>query len=133
MGRPMVTVPSDSLPLSLFRDLVLSWVIRVWTVVHTVEVCWQCAERSLRIPSTGSPAAGVCLVAQLCLTLRGPMNCNQALLSVEFSRQEYCSGLPFPPLGDLPNPGIEPDSPALAGGLFTTGATWEAAPPPPPP
>ena len=46
----------------------------------------------------------------------------QAPLSVGFSKQEYCSGLPFPPLGDLPNPGIEtvsPVSPALAGGFFT--------------
>ena len=37
----------------------------------------------------------------------------QAALSMEFSKQEYWSGLPFPPLGDLPNPGIEPESPAL--------------------
>ena len=37
----------------------------------------------------------------------------QALLSMGFSRQEYWSGLPFPPPGDLPNPGIEPGSPAL--------------------
>ena len=33
--------------------------------------------------------------------------------SMGFSRQEYWSGLPFPPLGDLPNPGIEPQSPTL--------------------
>ena len=33
--------------------------------------------------------------------------------SMELSRQEYWSGLPFPPPGDLPNPGIEPGSPAL--------------------
>ena len=47
----------------------------------------------------------------------------QAPLSVEFSRQEYWSGLPFPPLEDLPDPGIKPTSPvppALAGGFFTT-------------
>ena len=37
----------------------------------------------------------------------------QAPQSLEFSRQEYWSGLPFPSLGDLPNPGIEPGSPAL--------------------
>ena len=37
----------------------------------------------------------------------------QALQSMAFSRQEYWSGLPFPPPGDLPNPGIEPRSPAL--------------------
>ena len=38
---------------------------------------------------------------------------HQAPLSVEFSRQEYWSGLPFPSPGDLPDPGIEPGSPAL--------------------
>ena len=37
----------------------------------------------------------------------------QAPLSMEFSRQEYWSGLPFPPPGDLPDPGIEPGAPAL--------------------
>ena len=44
----------------------------------------------------------------------------QAPLSMEFSRQEYCSGLRFPSSGDLPDPGTEPVSPALAGGFFTT-------------
>ena len=37
----------------------------------------------------------------------------------EFSRQEYWSGLPFPIPGDLPDPGIEPASPASVGGFFT--------------
>ena len=41
-------------------------------------------------------------------------------LSVEFPRQEYCSGLPFPSPGDCPNPGIKPESPALLGEFFTT-------------
>ena len=53
----------------------------------------------------------------------------QASLPTEFSRQEYWSGLPRPPPGDLPDPGTQPGSfmsPALAGGLFTTSATWEA-------
>ena len=45
---------------------------------------------------------------------------HQSPLSVEFSRQEYCSGLPFPSPGDLPDPGIKPASPALAGRFFTT-------------
>ena len=45
---------------------------------------------------------------------------HQALLSMGFSRQEYWSGLPFPSAEDLPNPGIEPASPELAGGFFTT-------------
>jgi len=42
-----------------------------------------------------------------------------------FPRQEYWSGLPFRPPGDLPDPGIEPVFPVLAGGFFTT-ATKEA-------
>ena len=45
---------------------------------------------------------------------------SQAALSMEFSRQEYWSGLPFPSPGNLPDPGIELVSPALAGGFFTT-------------
>ena len=48
---------------------------------------------------------------------------HQASLSMEFSRQEYWSGFPFPTPGDLPDPGIEPtspESPALAGRFFTT-------------
>ena len=46
---------------------------------------------------------------------------RQAPLS-GFPRQEYWSGLPFPSLGDLPKPGIKPESPALAGRFFTTKA-----------
>ena len=53
----------------------------------------------------------------------------QAPVSMEFSRQEYWSGLPCPPPGDLPNPGIKPPSlvsSAWPGRFFTTSATWEA-------
>ena len=60
----------------------------------------------------------MCSVAQLCPTL-----CDQVPWSIEFSRQEYWSGLPFPPPGHLSDTGIKPvasASPALAGGFFTT-------------
>ena len=53
---------------------------------------------------------------------------NQAPLSMEFSRQDFWNGLPFPPLGDLPNSRIKPvslKSPGLAGRFFNTNATWE--------
>ena len=53
---------------------------------------------------------------------------HQAPLSMGFSKQEHWSGLPFPPPGGLPDPGIKPTalrSPALAGGFFTTSTTWE--------
>ena len=55
-------------------------------------------------------------VTQLCLTLLDPMDPrgdHQAPLSMEFSRQEYWSGLPLPSPGYLPDPGIKPRSPAL--------------------
>ena len=54
---------------------------------------------------------------------------HQAHLAMGLYRQEYWSGLPCPPSGDLPNLGIEPASlmsPALSGRFFTTSATWEA-------
>ena len=54
---------------------------------------------------------------------------HQDPLSMEFSSQEYWSGLPFPPPGDLPDPGIEPTPlvfPALVGKFFTDGATLDS-------
>ena len=62
-----------------------------------------------------------CPITQLCPTLCNPMDCSP--LFMEFHRQEYWSGLPFPPPGDRPNPGMEPRSSAsasLAGRFFTT-------------
>ena len=53
----------------------------------------------------------------------------QAPLSMGFSRKEYWSGLPCPPPGDLPHPGIKSaslESPALADRFFTSSTTWEA-------
>ena len=54
---------------------------------------------------------------------------HQASLSMGFSRQGYWNGLPYPPPGDLLNPGIKPvslRSPVLTGRLLITGTTWEA-------
>ena len=80
-------------------------------------------------------------VIQLCVSVCVcALNCDQlfvtlwtkalqAPLSMEFSRQEYWSGLPFPSPGDLPNPEIKPISlepTALAGEFFFHWATWKA-------
>ena len=66
---------------------------------------------------------------QLCPTFFDPVDCSlSAPLSMGFSRQEYWSGLPFPPPGGLPDAGIEPMSLvslALAGKFLTTSSTWE--------
>ena len=53
---------------------------------------------------------------------------HQASLSMGFFRQEYWSGLPFPPSGEPPNPGTEPTSPALAGGFLTTAPPNQVSP-----
>ena len=79
---------------------------------------------SSRNNSLGVYVCDCVLVAQSCLTFTIPWTIShQAPLSIEFSRQEYWSGLPFPSPGDLPNPGMEPPSlvsSALAGRFFTT-------------
>ena len=64
-----------------------------------------------------------------CLSLYDPMDCSPPGSSVQGILQaRYGNGLPLLPPGDLPDPGIEPASltpPALAGGFFTTSATWK--------
>ena len=65
----------------------------------------------------------MCLLSHVQLFVTPWIVARQAPLSMEFSRQEYWSGLPFPPSRDLPDPGIELTSltsPALAGRFFTT-------------
>ena len=78
--------------------------------MRSVHVCAVCACVLSRFSHT-----------RLCATLWTAA--RQAPLSVRFSRQKYWSGLPCPPPGDLPDPGIEPASlmsPTLAGRFFTT-------------
>ena len=67
------------------------------------------------------------MCAQSCLTLCDPMDCNLPGSSVHgIFQARILEWLPFPPPGDLPNPGIEPRSLTSAGGFFTTWATREA-------
>ena len=69
-----------------------------------------------------------CLVPKLCLIPCDSIDSvHQAPLSMEFSRQEYWRGLPFPSPGDLPNPGIEPRSHALQADALSSepaGNPW---------
>ena len=62
------------------------------------QLVWKDAQQIL----LGNP----CSVTQLCPTLRNPMDACQAPLSMGFPRQEYSSGLPFPPPEDLPDQGL---------------------------
>ena len=77
------------------------------------------------LPSHGY---GLCVYAHSVMSNSfGPSGLYSAslLCSWTFSRQEYWSGLPCPPPGDLPDPGIEPASSALGGRIFTDSVTWE--------
>ena len=78
---------------------------------------------SLSSLSTCTCLLPVCggLITKLCPTLETPWTiARQAPLSIGFFRQESCSGLPFPSLGDLPNPGIKPETPALQADSLLT-------------
>ena len=78
-------------------------------------ISWKCIHRRLDLVMC------VCVYSLSRVWLCNPVDCiaHQAPLSTEFSRQEYWSGLPFPPPGGLLNPGIEPWSPALQADLPT--------------
>ena len=87
----------------------------------------------LQFSFKSSRKVSMCLRAkslQSYLTLCEPMDCSPpGFFVLGILQQEYWSGLPCPPPGDLPDPGIEPASlmsPALADEFFTTAATCEA-------
>ena len=80
-----------------------------------------------RVESTSFPTSGltsnyqiseVKLLSHVQLFVTPWTVAHQVPLSMEFSKQEYWSGLLFPPPGDLPNPGIEPGSPTLQAGAL---------------
>ena len=85
----------------------------LWDVARIWNHCHFIIYRHVCIVSGAQLLSGVRLFAILWIVA------HQAPLPVEFSRQEYWSGLLFSPPGDLPEPGIEPSSPQLAGRFFT--------------
>ena len=145
---PFIVAFTPSLPSSLTSDNHRSVLCLCDSVIreHYINGVMQCVtfeihhftqHHALEIhPDCSGINACVCVCVCVCvkslqlfLTLWPHGLAHQAPLSMGFSRQEYWSGLPCPPPGDLPHPGIKPKSftfPALAGGFFTTSATWEA-------
>ena len=92
---------------------------------HTtcLELCKAHSKCSDPVQCTCLGAVCVLALSRVCLFVTPWTVACQAPLSMGFSRQEYWSGLPFPPPDDVPDSGIEPTSPvspALAGGFFTT-------------
>ena len=111
---------------------------RIFTVIQTCicitfyDYCWVLGNGTYLLNQDGNLVSTnyvLCVLScfscvWLFVTLR-TIAC-QAPLSVGFSRYEYWSGLPCPPLGDLPSPGIELAFLELACGFSTTSTTWEA-------
>ena len=100
-----------------FRDSQAGTDVRSWTLVSDIQITlWAnyeiAGEKNLNKASQATDSLHAKSL-QSCLTLATlwTVVC-QAPLSMGFSRQEYWSGLSFPPPGDLPDPGIEPTSPA---------------------
>ena len=102
--------PSGSLSPRVKRTMVIEesfqlQIVTMWGMEHK---------------SVGQNQHCCCVITKLCLSLCNPMDCGPPGSCVHgFPRKENWSGLPGPPPGDLPDPGMEPASPALAGGFLT--------------
>ena len=108
----------------IWWKLSLTPVFLIYTYLFTNESCWSEPALTLALISvvtsylaTLCVCVCVCLIAQLCPTLWDPMTVAH---QPPLSRQEYWSGLPCSPPGDLSNPGIEPRSPTLQAGSFSS-------------
>ena len=110
-------------PCSLAPPRVVPSSCQVWGVNLSRNTAHPCTQNQFVCPLTAQRlGGGGGLIAEWCPTLVIPRTVtHQAPLSMGFPRQEYWSGLPCPPPGDLPDPEIEPRSPAFAGGFFSAG------------
>ena len=89
-------------------------VSQTWSLVHVGQNPWCYLCVCVRVYVCVCTCVCVCVSHSVVSDSSTPQTlaCH-APLTIEFSRQEYWTGLPFPSPGDLPNPGIEPRSPAL--------------------
>ena len=117
---------SDSLVLIWF--IYIAWLIKTFACCSQEHILRPLSQKGLfplwyllRIYMLYSIYVCVCMLSHFShVRLCNPMDCSPPVSSMGFSRQEYWSGLPFPPLGGLPDPETKPAFPALAGGFFTT-------------
>ena len=94
--------------------------VQSYSVISVMIVSYLCSSFLKAQPQCILGLCCCCLVAKSCPALCDLMDCSLQGSSLHWnSRWEYWSGLPFPPPGDLPDPGIESTSPTLAGGFFT--------------
>ena len=131
--NPMDCSPPGSSVHGIFQARILEWVAisfsRGSSQVKARKGLLHCRQILYHWATGGTYACVLSRFSHVWLFATSWTIAHQSPQSMGFSRQEYLSGLPCPPPGDLPHPGIEPESltsPALAGGFFTTSATWEA-------
>ena len=120
--------PGKPIPVLYIHSIVLLFRFHIWIISYSI--CLYLGNISFSFMAKLYPILWVCVcvcvahvqitsvVSWLFVTL-WTVPC-QAVPSIGFSWQEYWSGLPCPPPGDLPNPGLKPTSLVLAGGFFTT-------------
>ena len=124
--QPAVSAGSASIDFT--KDLTLGTCSNLW--IQSLHI-WGRGEGVGGWGGNCIPNQDMCICVINCFQLVATLwtAARQAPLSMRFSRQEHWSGLLCPPPRDLPNLGTEPTSLAslaLAGGFFTTSATWEA-------
>ena len=91
------------------------------TIIKRINLTIEAESKVTQILELAGKAHGGGLASASCLTLATSWTvAHQTPLFMGLLRQEYWSGLPFSSPGDLPDPGIKPMSPTLAGGFFTT-------------
>ena len=108
-------------------DRVFSEVLIIYPISYQLSIYAAWRKREYTFLYRYATFVAVVLAAKLCLTLATPWTvARQVPLSMGFSRQECWSGLPFPSLRDLPNPGTEPFISCLGRQILYHRATWEA-------
>ena len=122
MAHPLLKFYTVNFILSFpFNSLMLR--IKLMSLILALKI-WQSPD-----PNILPIFVACCLVTVIFDSFVTPRTVvHQAFLSMGFLRQEYWSGWPFPFPGDLPDSGIKPRSPALAGGFFTTEACGKSPP-----
>ena len=124
-GNAALPVVTCNFHPCLFSLKMCNWSLSYFKLIDSTSILWSVT--MCHIWTRGFESfSRLCFPAQSlqsCPTLVTPWTgAHQAYLSMGFSRQEYCSGLLYPPPGDLPDSGIKPmslTSPALAGGFFS--------------
>ena len=108
------------------KSMTFNYLHLLWITLTSWELIFKIKQNPKGYTSDNVNSECVCVLSCVQLSATPWTVARQVPLSMEFSRQEYWSGLPFPIPRNLSIPGIKPMSLAVAGGFFIINATWEA-------